>query len=86
MDTIPLGTQFQEAVDNLPKNECIYMIFDFCYTLEKRQISKKVLIIWCPLNAPMKQKVPFAFNKKIFEKNFKGIHKMIEADSPEKVN
>ena len=86
VDTISKGTDYQDVVDNLPQNECIYLIFQYNYQLDKRKISKNVLIIWCPLNALTKQKVPFAFNKKIFETKFKGIHKTIEADSLQSVS
>ena len=85
LNTFELGKKYEDAVNELPNDKCIYFLFDYSYELDKRKISKIVLIIWCPLNAPTKQKVSFAFTKKTWEKKFKGIHKLIEADSKDKV-
>ena len=79
------GCSYSEWVAKLPNDQCRYFVFDYCYEKEKRKVNRIVMIVWCPLNAPNMQKITYAYSKDGVKSKFKGIHKIIEADSQQKV-
>ena len=71
-----------DLCEKLPSNDCVYVIYDFDFeTFENppRPTSKLLLIFWCPDNAPIKVKAPFASSKNDLKASFDGIAKDIMA-------
>ena len=85
LETGDRDSKFEEWIDKLPEDDCRVLLFDYCYTIEKRNCTKFILVIWCPLGAPNKKKITYAYSRNFLSSTFKGMQKIIEADSKDKV-
>ena len=86
VDIAKKGSKYQDWLEKLPNDSCCYLMFDYEYSVEKRNCNKIILIVWCPISAHAKEKVLYAFSKKEVENHFKTVRKIYEADSIDKVN
>lgn len=73
----------------LPNNEPRFVIYDFNYETDEkspRKTTKLLLIFWCTLSTPIKQKFPAAGTKDAFKTKFTGIQKDIQASDLSEVD
>ena len=75
------GASYQEMVDQLPKDDCRYVIMDLEYETNEnppRKTSKLVLFLWAPISTKTKRKFTFAASNDGLKKAFQGIQKEIQ--------
>jgi cofilin len=73
--------QIKELENQLPNDDCRFIIFDFEYDTDEnppRHTTKLILILWCPDNTPIKKRVPFSSTKAEVKSTFVGIQKDIQ--------
>eukprot|EP00040_Diaphanoeca_grandis_P038232 m.256077 g.256077 ORF g.256077 m.256077 type:complete len:155 (+) comp34044_c1_seq1:103-567(+) len=77
---------YQQFVEKLPPKEGRYALYDFDYTtLEGGVRNKLAFIVWCPDEAPIKEKMLYASSKDAIKKKFNGLHFEIQATDYDEV-
>jgi cofilin len=77
--TAPKTATYQEFVQNLPKDDTRYAVFDFEYQQEGGLRNKILFVVWAPDSAKLKRKMLVASSKDAFRKKLVGIGTEIQA-------
>ena len=72
--TAPPEKTYDDFIEDLPKNDVRYAIFHLEYFLEDESYRNKfIFITWAPDEAPIRQKMLIASNKRTVKNYFPGI-------------
>ena len=77
----PHPVNYDEIIQLLPKDESRYLFLNFQFTSDdKRKISKTVLILWTPNEAPSKNKFLYCTSKNSIKAVFQAVQFEIQSD------
>ncbi|KAF2076518.1 hypothetical protein CYY_002196 [Polysphondylium violaceum] len=77
---LPNSTTFEQVVNELPPNDCRYVVYDYDYEIENEGKRNKIFFInWCPYSTPIKNKMIFTSSKESIRRPLVGIHAEIQS-------
>jgi len=70
---------FEQFVNELPRDDCRYAVYDFKFTAGKAgKREQLIFIVWCPDIAKVKTKMLYAASKDALKKKLVGINHEIQ--------
>ncbi len=70
---------YQDFIEALPKDDCVYATIDFSFSHEGRDINKIIFVNWAPDSARVKRKMIYAGTKAVLKDKLVGISFEVQA-------
>jgi cofilin len=84
--TAPASASYNEFVNELPKDDCRYAIYDFQFDLEGGRRNKILFILWAPDSAKIKSKMLYTSSKADLRKKLVGVATEIQATDASEID
>ncbi|EFC36571.1 cofilin [Naegleria gruberi] len=85
VEKLAYGTSYDDFINSLPDNDCLYAVVDFHYDNEDGHRQKMIFINWAPVKAPIKKKMVYAATKQSVKDKLVGISLEIQATDKSEV-